>query len=437
MGRYRLERELTSTHPWAFRWLAHDRILRRSIEAHLLIGPHVDEAIDAARRAALVNDPRLVRVIDAGRYGGTAFVLTDLMRGQPLSDFAPLRAELARCVAGEVATALQAANLMRVRHLTLRPELIYLGDNPILSICGLGWDSALWGHSGGDPREQAAHQATDVVALLYAALTGRWPGPTPSFMQPPSRLGGAPIPPSDMAAEVPGDLDTLCRAALDPSAVGPTDLAELIGDLGEWIGRVPEPPALMAQWPLTVTGAPSLLPMPPGSNQATEIIARVTEAIASDNDQPPVAESLPNQQIDNSQSALNQSTADQSDDETSDDDDDFYDDELTTQPHFPPTMPPGLLPGAPPPAAPWGGTTLMAKAKSTDWVWWGMLGIAIVLGLWLIGRSGLLNSNTVDAAMLGTFGWTWHNHMSEYVCLDCRLRPCRLHRRHLRCPRWT
>jgi len=61
MSRYLLTEELTSTHPWAFRWLATDRILRRNVEVHLLLGPNVEDAIDAARAG---------RGLGRGRRGG-------------------------------------------------------------------------------------------------------------------------------------------------------------------------------------------------------------------------------------------------------------------------------------------------------------------------------------------------------------------------------
>ncbi|MDR1151266.1 MAG: hypothetical protein LBK72_02100, partial [Bifidobacteriaceae bacterium] len=109
MGRYLLVKELTSTHPWAFRWLATDRILRRTVEVHLLIGPYVADAIDVARRAALVRDARLVHIIDAGHYGEAAFVLTDEMEGTALPEFGSLEPEQARTLAGEVATVLDIA----------------------------------------------------------------------------------------------------------------------------------------------------------------------------------------------------------------------------------------------------------------------------------------------------------------------------------------
>ncbi|MCL2787213.1 MAG: hypothetical protein FWD59_01755 [Micrococcales bacterium] len=260
MGRYMLTDELMSTHPWAFRWLGIDRILRRTIEIHLLIGPHVDDAIDAARRAALVRDHRLVRVIDAGRYGNTAFVLTEPLLGRPLPDFTPLAPELARCVAGEVASAMEAAQSRGVFHLTLRPELVYLGEDPALMVGGLGWDSALWGQMADDGGALRRQSAADVVALLYAALTGRWPGRTPSFLPPAPRTDESPVPPSDLTTQVPSDLDTLCRATLDPRTTGPATMQELIDDLGPWIGRDDSASYDQGPPPLSLPDLPTLSP---------------------------------------------------------------------------------------------------------------------------------------------------------------------------------
>ncbi|MDR1426824.1 MAG: hypothetical protein LBJ08_03585 [Bifidobacteriaceae bacterium] len=241
MGRYLLVKELVSTHPWAFRWLATDRILRRTVEVHLLIGPNVADAIDAARRAALVRDARLIHIIDAGRYDKVSFVLTNELAGTPLPEFGSLEPEQARTLCGEVATVLDAAYEIGVFHLTLRPELIHLGAEPHIIVGGLGWDAALWGASIEDPVAALRCEARDTVALLYAALTGHWPGPTPSFVPPPEEVDGSPIPPSRLANHIPGDLDTLCNVSLAAGASGPSSLAEVIDDLGSWHGRQERP----------------------------------------------------------------------------------------------------------------------------------------------------------------------------------------------------
>ncbi|MDR0945797.1 MAG: hypothetical protein LBM66_06525, partial [Bifidobacteriaceae bacterium] len=259
MGRYLLVEELTSTHPWAFRWLAQDKILRRQVEVYLLLGPHVDDAIDAARSAALIRDPRLVRIIDAGHYGGVSFVLTEPLPGTPMTDLIPLDSGQSRALTGEVASALAIARQSDVHHGSLRPELVYLHSDPPLVIGGLGWDAALWGEAPSDHAEAEARDAEGVTALLYTALTGRWPGRLPSTVAPPPGEPGAPVKPSLIAGGVPGDLDALCEIALGPGGAGPTTLADVIDDLGPWLGRRDDPrvAALLGSRPSVV-----LPPMP-------------------------------------------------------------------------------------------------------------------------------------------------------------------------------
>ncbi|MDR3201939.1 MAG: hypothetical protein LBT54_02200, partial [Bifidobacteriaceae bacterium] len=230
MGRYRLTSELTSTHPWAFRWLAQDRILRREVEVHLLIGPHVEDAIDAARRAALVPDARLARIIDAGHYGQSSFILTAPLTGVSLAQAAPLAADDARALAGEVASALRSALAASLHHLTLRPELVYLTGGHGVAVGGAGWDAALWGVANPDAAGAELRDTTDVVALLYCALTGRWPGPTPSFAPPAPSDSEGPARASTLTQGVPGDLDALAALTLGPRASGPRTLAELVDD---------------------------------------------------------------------------------------------------------------------------------------------------------------------------------------------------------------
>ncbi|MDR2113659.1 MAG: hypothetical protein LBO75_00060, partial [Bifidobacteriaceae bacterium] len=151
MGRYRLDAELFSNLPGAWRFRATDKILARQIDVYLLTGPRTEDAIDAARRAALLDDPRVARIIDAGSYSGTSFVLTEALEGVSLADVGPLHAAQARAVAGEVASALAAAARVDVHHLSLSPELVFLGQGNSVKVSGMAWDAALRGIADLDP----------------------------------------------------------------------------------------------------------------------------------------------------------------------------------------------------------------------------------------------------------------------------------------------
>ncbi|MDR2348520.1 MAG: hypothetical protein LBD90_07920 [Bifidobacteriaceae bacterium] len=233
MGRYRLDAELFSNLPGAVRFRATDKILAREADVYLLSGPHKAEAIDAARRAALVDDPRLARVIDAGTYSGIAFVLTAPLEGVSLADVGPLTAAQARGITGEVAAALAVAAQADVHHLALRPELVFLGRGDTIEVGGLAWDAALRGQADADPAQSDLIDARALVSVLYAALTARWPGQTPSVMPAPPLWDGNPVAPMELVSAVPGDLNTLCAVSLT-GGVGPASAAAVVEDLGVW-----------------------------------------------------------------------------------------------------------------------------------------------------------------------------------------------------------
>ncbi|MDR1798285.1 MAG: hypothetical protein LBR19_00125 [Bifidobacteriaceae bacterium] len=234
MGRYRLEASLTTDLPDCERFQATDRILGRKAELFVLWGDHTADAIDAARRAALVSDSRLVRIIDAGRYSGISFVLTEPLEGPTLSEVGPLPAAQARAIAGEVASALATAADADVHHLALRPELIHLPAGSAVKIGGMAWEAAHRGQATADPLEASRRDASDLVAILYAALTARWPGETPSDMPGPPVWDGHPVAPIELVSGVPGDLNTLCSVTLAAKGIGPSTPAQVIQDLGPW-----------------------------------------------------------------------------------------------------------------------------------------------------------------------------------------------------------
>ena len=116
-GRYRVLQPLASDLEGSPAWQATDQILDRSVRVCILVSGNVPQALDAARRAALVSDPRLVRVLDVGSHEGVSYVVTEEVRGPSLADLlarGPLTGDQARAIVGEVAAALEIAR----RHFT-------------------------------------------------------------------------------------------------------------------------------------------------------------------------------------------------------------------------------------------------------------------------------------------------------------------------------
>lgn len=227
-GRYRLTDPLTTDVPDTEAWRGHDTILDRPVQALLLGGEQTRDALDAARRAALVDDPRLVRILGVGMHEGSGFVVTDVVRGPDLTEVlaaGPLEPDQARAVVGELASALEAARRRGVHHLALRPSAVHLTSDGQVLVTGLGVDAAQRGVDGGDYWAASRADAVGLVGLLYLALTGVAP------------QGPAPTPPRDLR-DVPADLSDLCTDTLttEPGAPeqGPQNSAELIRALAPW-----------------------------------------------------------------------------------------------------------------------------------------------------------------------------------------------------------
>lgn len=105
-GRYRVLEQGTSDVPGVTVWNATDQILDRPVRAVVLAKGDVSSALDGARRAALVSDPRLARVLDVGMHDGYGYVVTEDVSGPTLADLVargPLTPDQARAVIGEAA----------------------------------------------------------------------------------------------------------------------------------------------------------------------------------------------------------------------------------------------------------------------------------------------------------------------------------------------
>ncbi len=206
-------------------WHGHDIVLDRSVGVLLLDPghPHAEEVRQAAQRAAAVEHPGLLRVIDTAEDDGRVFVVTRWLAGSPLSDeltAAPLEAEDARNVVGAVADALAAAAEEGVHHLVLDPRDVLITDHGVV-VVGIGVRAALEGVEGDEDAEQV--DAWRIGALLYAALTAKWPGYACAGLPGAPVVGGRVARPRQVRAGVPDDLDDLAWRALNPDVPEPLD----------------------------------------------------------------------------------------------------------------------------------------------------------------------------------------------------------------------
>ncbi|WP_435737765.1 protein kinase family protein [Cellulosimicrobium sp. PMB13] len=240
VARYRLDEQLASDLADVTAWSAHDQILDRPVRVSLVTGAHVADALDSARRAALVADPRLTRVLDVGAEDGAAYVVTEPFVGITLAEVVAggiVDPQQARAIVGEAASALEAARRRGVHHLALRPDAVRVDGSRVV-VTGLGLDAGVAGQDQQDPDRTSRADAVGLVALLYYAITARWAGPSldvpwisADAIHPlPAQLSGdRALPPSAVRTDVPVELDELCSETF----------AATTGDAASWTGPVP------------------------------------------------------------------------------------------------------------------------------------------------------------------------------------------------------
>jgi eukaryotic-like serine/threonine-protein kinase len=238
-GRYLVQRRVAQ-HSRYERWVAADQTLDR--EVVLLCfdadGPVASPALDAARRAAGVDEPRLVRVLDVGRDEGTAFVVEESLHGAQsvtavLTD-GGLPAEEARRIVGETAAALERARARGLHHGVLTPRSVFRQADGSVKVRGLATEAALVEADDVPPERATRRDTMALVALAYALLTARWPltGPDSGLEAAPRVVGGVAAP-SEIAAGVPPDLDLVARRTLTEDS-GPQTPGELVELVGPW-----------------------------------------------------------------------------------------------------------------------------------------------------------------------------------------------------------
>lgn len=281
-GRYAV-RERRAVGPGWERWAALDTTLDREVVvlAFPSDSPHAAATLDAARRAAAATDPRLTQVLDAS--GPTAPVAVPppagpggvgpSRSGRSLTEIfyvvesphvgarslrsiladGPIPDDEARRIAGEVATALVEAGRIGLHHGSLGLRSVLIDPRGSVVVRGMATEAALRGlDTTGDDVTSADARA--IVAILYAALTTRWPLPAvdpagrPRLLDdddsggsrdaddqrdadaPAPRISGVLVPPSELVPGVAPALDAAVEEVLGPRAqpVRPQDVAAML-----------------------------------------------------------------------------------------------------------------------------------------------------------------------------------------------------------------
>ena len=281
-GRYRLVDQVNEGAGWTY-WKATDETLARSVTVLTFATgfPRVAEAITAARAASRLNDPRFPQVFDVEDADELPYVVMEWVVGESLLDMlaeGPLDPPRAAALVLEAAQAITAAQAAGLYHLRLNPACLHWTPGGGVKIAGLGIDAALAGPAltgagltdpePADPEladpdladpdladpdltrtdltradltpvadlspvpaaeDPALTDTRDLARLLYAALTGYWPGQQstggsgPGLLPPAPETDGTLCTPRQVSAGVPAAIDAVtCQALFQrPSRHGP------------------------------------------------------------------------------------------------------------------------------------------------------------------------------------------------------------------------
>lgn len=200
-------------------WRAHDELLDRPVGVYLLQAgsSYAERVLAAARRAAVLTDARFLRILDAAEVDGLVYVVSEWVPARSLADLVadePLPPAEARALALEIAHALAAAHDAGIDHLSLRPEHVLQTSHGQVKLAGLAVDAAARGVRVDDPLAASRRDAVGAASVLYAALTGRWPGEGTTSLPPAPADGDSVCSPRQVRAGVPDDLDDVVARAL-------------------------------------------------------------------------------------------------------------------------------------------------------------------------------------------------------------------------------
>lgn len=201
-------------------WKAADQLLSRPVTIYLLPRGPVPRAVtDAVQGAAKVSDPRLATIYDTDFDQQCPYIVAEWTPGTHLEDLVlsglPSPA-LAAAMIADAADAIAVAHRAGRPHLRLTPRAVRWHPGCGLKITGLGLDAALYGGTGAE--NPVAADTTALARMLYALLTGYWPGEQPTALPPAPRHKGRVCTPRQVRAGVPALLNAIAHRGLQGEA---------------------------------------------------------------------------------------------------------------------------------------------------------------------------------------------------------------------------
>jgi eukaryotic-like serine/threonine-protein kinase len=222
----------------------HPRLHRPVAVKMLLAGPfarpqELERFVREAQAAAGLNHPNIVQIYEVGNAEGRPYFTMEFVEGGSLAQKlagVPQPVRQAAALTATLAETVQAAHQRGIIHRDLKPANVLLVDEGIPKIADFGLARRIEEEGGptqsgvplGTPSYMAPEQAggktsaigpaVDVYALgaiLYELLTGRPPFRGESGAETVQQvLYRDPVPPSQLNAAVPRDLETICLKCL-------------------------------------------------------------------------------------------------------------------------------------------------------------------------------------------------------------------------------
>lgn len=224
-------------------WRAYDTTLRRQVrlDIHRPGGQAARRFLDTALAAGLVSHPALARVLDVVDEGEQAYVVSAWIDGTPLTTLladGPLDPDQAGSLIGQLADSVVAAHQAGTAVGVLRPDHVLLTPSGTVALVRVP-----------RPGPTPADDIRGMGALLYAALTARWPLDTGGVGLPPApTTGGRLCTPRQIRAGIPSDLSMLAMRALYPDQPGGIVSAAAFAEaLAGPVGRPRQPDLLPFQ----------------------------------------------------------------------------------------------------------------------------------------------------------------------------------------------
>jgi serine/threonine protein kinase len=255
-GRYRLVDQISAGSGWTM-WKAIDETLARPVSVLTFAPgfPRIQEVVTAARAASRLTDSRLAQVFDV-EDGDHAYVVMEWVAGESLADLlaeGPMDPARSCALVAEAARALAGAHAAGQAHLCLTPQSLRWTRSSGVKITGLGIDAALAGAELVNASDPAAADTRNLAALLYAALTGYWPGDSQTSLPAAPTSDGSVCTPRQVSADVPSAIDAVVTRALlqrpvrqGAPIVTPDSFAEEISSVAPPV-PLPEPAPPMAR----------------------------------------------------------------------------------------------------------------------------------------------------------------------------------------------